>query len=482
MTENNDIKKIERRRKFKYGSNSIIIMVSALIVFVMINLIATWVTFEKDMTPEKLYSIGDQTKGILENLNKEVKIYGLFDETKIADSSSIKKVIDLLKKYDAYKNITVEYVDLDKNIEFASSLDPDKVLNISTNNFIVICEGYKKVLKYYDLFEGFASEYTTYEVIDIGSKAEMAFTSAINYVSKDNRTNVLFTVGHEEFTNDYDYIAVGEKLELNGLILDRVNLYSQDIKEDTDIIIISNPTFDFYEEEISKLNEFMRKGKSIYIMLDSLSTTDKFENLQTFLFDYNVQFGYDKIKEYDADYYLEGNQHYIFPELMRVDVNKSIIETFSKLLAPNARSISVLKVLNNNLSVQPLLITSDRAKLEGMYGDVEDVTGAAYISAAVFDSNTNSRLIISGTASFMQDQVLINYSQYDSEATMFLINNMNWLEGDTGEIFIEQKDYFVNFIKITTKQANAVGGFLVYGLPGLILLIGLIVYLKRRHL
>jgi len=480
--EKNDVKKIERRRKFKYGSNAIIVMLSSLIIFVMLNLIASWVTFEVDLTPEKLYSIGDQTKDILENLDKEVKIYGLFDKTKITDESALNKVIELLKKYESYKNVSVEYIDLDKNIEFANSLDPDKVLNISNNNFIVVCGNYKKVIKYYDLFEGFASDYTTYKVIDIGSKAEMALTSAINYVSKDSRTHAVFTIGHEEFTDDYDYIAVGEKLELNGILLDRINLFNQDISDDTDIIIISNPEIDFYDKEITKLKEFMRQGKSIYILMDSIQTNDRFENLQEFLFDYSLQIGYNKIKEYDADYYLEGNQYYLFPELMKVDINKPIEDAFSRLLAPNARSISILKVLNKNLTIQPLLITSDKAKLEGMYKDIEDTTGATYIAAAVHDSYTDSRIILSGTASFMQDQILINYSQYDTEATMFMINNINWLEGDAGEILINQKDYFVNFIKITTKQANVVGGFLVYGLPGLILLAGLIVYLRRRHL
>ncbi|MBN2852246.1 MAG: GldG family protein [Clostridia bacterium] len=485
MTEKNtnyDVKKIERSRKLKYGSNAIIVMISSIVVFVMINLIASWITFEVDLTPEGLYSIGDQTKSILENLTKEVTVYGLFDETKIADDNSYSKIIDLLKKYNAYDNVKVEYVNPNTNVEFMNNLDPDNVLGMTTNNFVVVCGDYKKVLKYYDFFESYASDYNTFGVVDVGSKAELSLTSAINYVSRDERTTILFSNGHDEFTDDYDYIAVSEKFTLNGFKIGRINLYNESIPDEADIIVIANPTSDLYPEEVKKLKEFMAAGNSVYVLMDCMITNDRFTNLQSFLYDYNVQLGYDKIKEYDTDFYLEGNQYYIFPELIRSDVNEPIYENFTKLMAPNARSINILRILNNNLSIQPLLITSEKTKLEGIYDDIKDFSGAAYVAVAVTDSTTNAKLLLSGTASFMQDQILINYSQYDAGATKFMLNNLNWLEGETSEMFIEQKDFFVNSIIITTKQANTVGGFLVYGLPSLILLAGLIVYLRRRHL
>lgn len=483
MTDKNyDVKKIERSRKLKFGSSAIIIMISAIVVFVMVNLMASWATFEVDLTPEKLYSIGDQTKTILEEIDKEVQIYGFIDETRLSDDSYHWKIIDLLKRYDTYDNITVEYIDPNANIEFINELDPDNVLDLSKNNYVVVCGDYKKVLKFFDLFESFASEYSTYGVIDTGSRAEMAFTSAINYVSKTERTNILFTTGHDEFTSQYDYIAFTEKLELNGFIVDEVDLYNQSITEETDIVIIANPISDFYQEEITKLKLFMQQGKSVYVLLDSIVTNDRYENLQSFLEDYNVQFNYDIIKEYDTEFYLEGNQYYLIPELIDNSITSDIFDGFSNMMAPNVRSISVLKVLNNNLIIVPMLITSDKAKLEGLYEDIDDVTGAAYIAAAIIDENTGSRLMISGTASFIQDQVTVNYTQFDREATKYILSNIQWLEGDTGEVFIEQKDYFINFISITTKQANVLGGMLVYGLPSLILLAGLLVYLRRRHL
>ncbi len=483
MTNKNyDVKKIERSRKLKFGSSAIIIMISAIIVFVMINLMASWATFEVDLTPEKLYSIGDQTKAILKEIDKEVQIYGFIDETRLSDDSYHWKIIDLLKKYDTYDNITVDYIEPNANIEFINELDPDGVLDLSKNNYVVVCGDYKKVLKYFDLFDAFASEYSTYGVIDTGSRAEMAITSAINYVSKTDRTNIAFTTGHEEFTSQYDYIAFAEKLELNGFIIDEVNLYKQPITDETDIIIIANPTSDFYQEEIVKLQSFMAEGKSLYILMDSFVTNDRFLNLQEFLLDYNVQLNYDKVKEYDTSFYLEGNQYYLIPELINNSISNDIFDGFSNMMVPNARSITVLKVINNNLTIVPMLITSDKAKLEGLYEDIDDVTGAAYLAAAILDENTGSRLMLSGTASFIQDQVTMSYEQFDQEATKYVLSNIQWLEGDTGEIFIEQKDYFINFISITTKQANTIGGLLVYGLPSLILLAGLLVYLRRRHL
>ncbi len=62
------------------------------------------------------------------------------------------------------------------------------------------------------------------------------------------------------------------------------------------------------------------------------------------------------------------------------------------------------------------------------------------------------------------------------------MNSLKWLEGDDDEIFIETKDYFINLTNATAGQIKTVNILTVYVMPGLILLIGLAVYLKRRNL
>ncbi|MFO7635779.1 MAG: GldG family protein [Clostridia bacterium] len=481
--KNNKLLMVFKSRNFKYGTTAIVTMLITVALFVVVNLGAGLIYEEKDLTPEGLYSIGEQTQEILGDLDQEVVIYGLFDETKVSSQDNYTKVLELLKKYDAYDNVTVRFVDPEKNLGIINQLDPDRVLNITTRNFVVESQGRRKVLKYFDLFDLMGSEYTAMSIVDVGSKAEMAFTSAIYYVARDVSTRIYYVTGHNEYDNDTGYILASESLALNGFEVDKVNIRSfGGIPGDADILLIVNPQSDFHQQEISALKEYMKTGKSLFVLLDSMETTDRFPNLQGFLEDYNVRFGYTRIKENDPNYYLVGNPYIIMPDLYNTLINRNIRDSINDILARNVRSVEILRRMATHLKVEPLLITSDKAIQEGMYADIETQRGAAYVAAAVLDNRDNSRLIVSGTSEFMQDTFLYNYRSYAEDASKFLINSVNWLEGDIGQIFIEQKEYFQNMLSMNAGQQRTISVLVIYILPSLILLAGLIVYLRRRNL
>ncbi len=74
------------------------------------------------------------------------------------------------------------------------------------------------------------------------------------------------------------------------------------------------------------------------------------------------------------------------------------------------------------------------------------------------------------------------YERAKESGVRFMLNCFKWLEGDTDEILIETKIYATNLINVTAQQSKTVSIFTIYILPGLILLIGLAVYLRRRNL
>jgi ABC-type uncharacterized transport system involved in gliding motility auxiliary subunit len=64
----------------------------------------------------------------------------------------------------------------------------------------------------------------------------------------------------------------------------------------------------------------------------------------------------------------------------------------------------------------------------------------------------------------------------------FFVQSMNWMIGQKDEINVPTKNYETNAINITQLQSSVMGGVLVIVLPLLILGVGLMVYLRRRHL
>jgi len=484
MKNNSLLKKMMASRRLKYGTSAIVIMLSMVVLFVVLNLLASLVPWQLDLTPEGLYSIGEQTEELLGSVDKEVTIYGLFDETKVEASSNYWGIIDLLKRYNKYDNINVEYVDVNKNLGFITELDPDQVLDISSNNFVVVSGESKKVIKYFNMFNSIGSETSTLVTVDVGSKAELAFTSAVYYVTRDERPKIYITIGHDEYTFEDDYISLGEITESNGFDSDMLDLsITGEVPEDATMVMIANPTSDFSEDEIAILTEFMEDGKSIMMVMDSIESPERFENLQGFLSNYNLAYGYDVIKEGDENYYLVGNRYMIFPELYaKTLLNNPIKDVFTNMIAENARSIDILRKSNSSLKTNPLIITSDKALSETILPDGEDVAGAHYLGVAVEDNRTGSRIITLGTADFVQDQTLYIFKQYEESGVRFMLNCFKWLEGDTDEILIETKNYFNNLINVTAQQSKTVSIFTIYILPGLILLVGLAVYLRRRNL
>lgn len=484
MKKNSFLKKMMASRRLRYGTSAIVIMMSMIIMFIVMNLLVGLVPWQMDLTPEGLYSIGNQTKDFLNSLDKEVKIYGLFDETKIDSSSNYSGIIDLLKNYSKFDNISVEYVDTNKNLGFVTELDPDQILDISINNFVVVSGDSKKVIKYFDLFSSIGSETSDFATIDVETKAELAFTSAIYYVTRDNRPKIYLTTGHGEYTFNEGYMILGEFAESNGFDHDEIDLsYGKSIPDDATMVLIANPTSDFSKDEIEILKDFMIEGKSILVALDSMESSERYTNLQDFISDYNLSFGYDVIKEGDDKYYMVGNRYMIFPQLNpKTLLNNPIKDVFTNMIAENTRSVSILKKTNNALLIDPLLISSAKALSEASFSDGKDIAGAQYLGIAVEDRRTDSRIIVLGTADFVQDQTLYIFKQYEESGVRFMLNCFKWLEGDTDEILIEPKSYFTNLINVTAQQVKTVSLFTIYILPGIILLIGLAVYLRRRNL
>lgn len=481
--KNSKISKILKSRQFKYGAIAIIAMVLTVIIFVVLNLGAGLIYAQLDLTPERLFSLGDQTRDVLEGLDQEVVIYGLFDETKITSADNYVKVMELLRKYDNFENITVRYVNPAVDLHIVNELDPDRVLNITARNFVVESQGRKRVIRYFDLFELIGSEYTPMIPITTGTKMEMAFTSAIYYVSRKAYTTVYFVTGHNEFHDQNGHETIANAIRLNGFGVNQVNIRTYGgIPADADILVISNPQSDFHPIEITALRQFMAQGKSLYVLLDSAETLERFTNLQEFLADYHVQFGYTRIKENDPAFYLAGNPHIILPELANNLINRPVRDSIADILARNVRSIEILRRTGDNLKVEGLLLTSSRAIQEGMYADINTRRGATYVAAAVEDQNSGARLIISGTAEYVHDVFLHHYRPYAEDAIRFFLNSINWLEGDIGTVFIAPKDIFQNIVSMTARQRQGINIFVIYIIPGIILLTGLVVYLRRRNL
>ena len=172
----------EQKKHLKQGSYSSIMTVIVLAVIVVINLIVAQIPTSKtqiDLSTQKMYSITDETKTALKDLDQDVTLYYIVQ--KGSEDDTIEK---LLEHYDELSDhIKVETKDPDLYPKFTSQYTDQTV---AANSVIVVCGDKSKVVSNSDMWET-STNYQTYQTQTTGFDGEGQITSAITYVKTTRR-------------------------------------------------------------------------------------------------------------------------------------------------------------------------------------------------------------------------------------------------------------------------------------------------------
>jgi len=485
MEKKNGIKQFFNSRNLKYGSNSIIMIVAVIVIAILVNILVGMADLKLDLTPNKLYSLSDITKNELNNLKQEVEIIGLFDDELIG-GSNYEEVVELLSLYDKYPNVTVRYIDPDRNVGITKELDPDGTMDLGQTDFVVRSKvngtEKKKKLEYYDLFKVQTDQYS-FQMNIVGSNAEQSFTGAIKYVTSEKTPVVYFTEGHNEINVDSEYQTVKAYLERNNYLVKKINLLTVDkIPDDAALVIVASPKHDITIAERDMLEEYAKNsGGNLIFMFDYLANDPDLNQFNSLLEEFNLAVNYDRVKENNEERHIPNDPYTI---LLNVSSNSIIPNKFNTLMK-DSRSISILKNEKEYITVTSLMSTSNEAvgelvsKARG-----EDLKGPLDIAVAVEYKGgmKPGKLLVLGNASFISDSAADQFGNFYNNSIIFFLQSMSWMIGNEDELIIPSKNYEVNQINITQLQSNIVGGILIVVFPVLILGTGLIVYLRRRHL
>lgn len=176
----------EQKKHLKQGSYSSIMTVIVLAVIVVINLIVAQIPTSKtqiDLSTQKMYSITDETKTALKDLDQDVTLYYIVQ--KGSEDDTIEK---LLEHYDELSDhIKVETKDPDLYPKFTSQYTDQTV---AANSVIVVCGDKSKVVSNSDMWET-STNYQTYQTQTTGFDGEGQITSAITYVTSENNGSML---------------------------------------------------------------------------------------------------------------------------------------------------------------------------------------------------------------------------------------------------------------------------------------------------
>ncbi|WP_302587723.1 GldG family protein [uncultured Ruminococcus sp.] len=390
ISEEKRQKKMQVRKKLKYGGIATAVTVIFVAVVVLLNVVVAQVCKRNpdavlDLTTANLYEISDDTVDYIKNLDQDVEIAISSEESTFQSDKYYKMISETISKYQGYSDhISVTYFDTTKDPDILSKYQDLYAGDISSNQIIVTSGDRIKVYSLTDMFEIDQDKYQSYyygyaSLSDCitGFKGEQTLTTAIMNVTDSNPKSVAVITksnGNYIFSatqaNAYAVTAMENLLNDNGYDVKELDMVNDTLDAETyDIVVLPAPANDLTMDAIKKLQDFLQNGGNlgkqlIYVADYTQSVTP---NLDAFLKDWNLQVDSSYVREDDnnrnqtVQIVASAGKGLIAPIVSLGDSENyggNLANSSLPIVAPLARPIQELPS-NNGRVVYNLLQSSD---------------------------------------------------------------------------------------------------------------------------
>jgi ABC-type uncharacterized transport system involved in gliding motility auxiliary subunit len=447
-------------RQARYGSNALVMGLAFTGILIALNYLAYQNPKRWDFTEDKEHTLASETIQLVQSLPEPVSAIAFFTSRYPSDQAR-----DLLEnlKYHAKGKFDYRFVDPEAEPVIAQAA------NITRDGTIVI--------QAQDRQESIT--YITEEQI----------ASALIRIANPGERVIYFLSGHGEYdplgSGDRSYSQLNDTLQSKNYTVKTLNLLvSPEIPTDAKVIVIAGPLKPISDQEVNLLKDFVARGGSMTVLLEPIIMTDfgdQSDPLASYLQqEWNITLSNDLIVDLGAN----PPSVAIAAEYGNHPVTEEIRSMNMATLFPTARS---LQVGNQKFNPVVLIKTSDRTWAEtDMAGlrnnqvspdEGQDLLGPITIAVAMENLDAGSRLLVVGDADFAANG---NFGLYGNGDLM--VNSIDWTAEQDSLINLTPKARTQRFM--LPPQRNALGLVLlgsVFVLPGIVLLSGIMVWVRRRR-
>lgn len=458
--------------KWIKGMQTASIIAIVIVVLLVANIFISKKDITYDVSPDKLYSISDQTKSILKENKKEITLYYLNSKTG-ANST----YLQIVKQYaKASKKIKIEYRDLENYPNFANDYLEDGE-EASSDSVIVVCGDKYRYVSSNDYVN--YSYDSSYNMVADSLSVESNLTSAINYVISDETTKVYTLTGHKEADTPS---TLTEGLQNDNYEVEELNLINQDaVPDDCNVLCINAPTVDLSTDDVKKIETYLKKEEGkLYVILDALE--DDLPNLFKMIEKYGVKVNKGVVAEMDSRQYMQQYPTYLLPTIESSDITEDLVGN-ANILLPIAKGLTI-KEDTGDYTVTSLLKTSDKAfsKVDTSSNTItkekEDIDGPFSLSVLVSDDN-GGKMIVLGCSNALEEQIDQAVSGSNSNLAL---NGFNYLTEQESKISVRAKEISDEYAIVPAFWQKTVMMFSIFVIPVFLLIVGGFVVVRRRRL
>ena len=478
-----------RGRKWGIGFSKLVGLVALVAILGMVNYISRNYFFHRDFIgSQKRLQLSPQTLGLLKSVTNQIHVTLYYDR----EDDLFNTVRGLVNEYRlaAPKNISVEVVDYISSPADAQRVKTKYKLDAPTDKNLVIfdCAGRVKMV-IGDAFMDYATERVPnkkeleFRKKPTQFKGEMLCTTMLLAVVNPKPQRACYLTGHGEHAlNDGEkqtgYLKFATSVALQNYVsIEPLSLLGTNtIPSDCGVLIIAGPTEALSEVELPKIERYLAEGGRLLALFNCLSV-DKELGLEKLLAKWGVNVSYHAIKD---DQNSQRGQDIFVKEFSKHPVVNALIESTVYVMRP--REISRIESSAADApTVDELAFTGPGSIL---VDDTNAPAKARPVAVAVEKGAVKgvsngrgiTRIVVMGDSIFLGNQMIDYVANRDLEnyALNWLLDRPEMLEGLGPQRVNEFR------ILMTQRQLKSAYIILLAGLPGAALLIGALVWLRRR--
>lgn len=478
---------IIKKRWLIDGTKTLILVLAIIAAFLGINVLMQNLELTPlDFTQEKLYTLTDESKEKVKNINKDVNIY--FIGYSDGDSN-----LDLAKQYkNVNEKIIAEAVDIANRPDLTNKYG----IESGTQGIIIESGEKSKVLTANDLV---TYDTKTYETISI---AEEKLTSSILSVTSEKIPKVYFLEGYSEYSLSQNMRYLGIYLGNEITETETLNILTVGkIPDDCDTLVITTPNKDFDDIATNAIVEYINSGRNILWLNSAVTQKKEMPNVNKILELYGVKpFEIGIIRETNTSHMMPNAPDLIIPEMQYSSLTKDLVNSIG-IVFVNATKINLDTDKINELGIEEndLLLASKDSYFRTNFNiksesPTEDEEKGTFIVGTELhktvkeaneetgESKLESKLIIYGENYFITDYPLSSNSQAGAIQLAYnkdlVLNSIAYLVDREEDVTARKSTGTVTYT--ATEEQDIIVRIVIFIVPSLIILVGIIIWILRR--
>ncbi|MBL8162428.1 MAG: GldG family protein [Anaerolineae bacterium] len=472
-------------RQVRYGTTAVFGTLMLIGIVALVYVVLARAVLTLDMTGDGRFTLSAETHQVLQRIQRPIQLTGFYSSRGLA----LREVDDqFFRQYEVESGgmVTRKYINPEE--------DPVLVDRYGVNSDGQVFISYLNA-------DGTIDEQTLARVPRSG-RQERDVTEAISRLLISGTITVYFEQGRGELdptdTTQQGLSGINLGVQESGLITQPLNLVEiaaagGDIPQDAGAVIFARPTSDLTPAEVAVIDRYLQRGGTLFIMTDPLFNEDRFLKadgpFNQFLW---TNYG---LRALDAVVVDAGSSFQtpldvlsaaIFPE-------NSIVARMNSENAPAyfrlARALEVSETPPANVPNGQLILSSEQSYGETdlatlsqtstyQYDEGADIPGPLTSAVFAYHQQTGAKILMVGDADFVTNGLIGS----GGNALLFT-DGLSWLTGLSEQVEFAPQAFgsSVPLIFVSGQMLDVIAFVTVILLPGLLLVIGIVVWLRRMR-